>query len=91
MPKMSKQIKRIMKHFDFEKVHKCMVALNWEWGFRGSGVPSIERLREHAENMLHDMEDVDDRCCRCGGFRVTIRQGLLELLFEVDSWRGDNE
>lgn len=91
MPKMSKQIKRIMKHFEFEKVHKCMVALNWEWGFKGSGVPSIEQLREKAESMLHDMEDVDNMIRRCGGFRVTIWHGLLELLFEIDHWRGDNE
>ena len=39
----------IMERFDFERVHKCMKALNWKW--RGEE-PTIDDLKVKAEVLL---------------------------------------
>ena len=48
--KIDKKIKKIMKHFDFEKVHKVMELLDWKWKTEeGVEVPSIKQLKKYAK------------------------------------------
>jgi len=47
----NKLIKHVLEQFDWEKTHKAMVALEWEW--RGEGVPSISQLQSRAVELLN--------------------------------------
>lgn len=41
---------RLNASFDWEKVHKTMVFLEWDWRFEG--VPSIEKIKEASKELL---------------------------------------
>jgi len=87
-----KMIKEILEQFDFEKCQKVMTLLNWYW--YGIGVPTIERMKESAENRLENAADgVLNRERRVnsntpfsvssGGFKATAyknRYGYLDFL-----------
>lgn len=75
---MKKLIKEVLSSFDFEKVHKTMVFLNWTWYFKE--VPNLLELKYTAQELL---EEVCERCLKSkktsrdipyiimtGGFRV---------------------
>ncbi len=88
------QVSQILGAFRFDRVHRAMVALKWEWA--GEGVPSIDRLKEFAENLLrgvaHDGQGKDHVISYAtGGFVATHNQsGMLELAFEIDNKNGLN-
>ena len=42
--------KDLEENFDWEKVHKTMVFLDWKWQFEG--VPSIEKIKESSKKLL---------------------------------------
>ena len=46
-------VNEVLAHFNFEKVHKTMTALNWKW-FDKAAVPTIAELKESAEQRLYD-------------------------------------
>jgi hypothetical protein len=48
------RINEILDEFNFAKVHKTMVALDWKWGTLNGGkdIPTIEELRATAERLL---------------------------------------
>ena len=82
-------IDEIMEHFDFEKVHKVMSFLDWEWDI-GDGeqtVPSTYRLMKQAKQMLKYITQYDDKEYHemaTGGFRAVLNEeGDLELRFEI--------
>lgn len=92
-PKLSvkeRTINAVMEEIDFEKIHKAMMALNWEWW--NQGVPSIEALKKQAYDLL---EDAWEHECSTGtgGFWVEYEgeteedYPLLKLSFQV-SWAG---
>jgi len=78
-----KQIEYIMAHFDFEKVHKVMTLLDWQWlGPKGYGeVPSIEWIKKAARRRLERSKE--NQTLRGGGFCVANHGGNLMLSFEV--------
>ena len=43
--------------FNFEKVHKAMVALDWRWGIPGK-IPTVEELRLAVLGLLDGIEGV---------------------------------
>jgi hypothetical protein len=45
-------IDEIMDEFNFARVHKAMVALDWKWASSKSYIPSMDDLRETAESLL---------------------------------------
>ena len=59
-------IKEIMEEFDFARVRKAMVALDWKWGTLNDsvGIPNIDELKEAAEERLRDAVEL-----RLGGYR----------------------
>jgi hypothetical protein len=89
----------IMDRFDFEKIHKCMQALNWKW--RGEEV-TVEDLKICAEQLINyikrDIEAGVDGAwlsVSTGGFKATghLIQGdwRLTLEFIVAQWEGSPE
>lgn len=49
---LDKMIDEIMDEFNFARVHKAMVALDWKWASSKSYIPSMDDLRETAESLL---------------------------------------
>lgn len=47
-----KMVDEIMESFNFDKVYKAMVALDWKWACSEEGVPTIKELKETAEYLL---------------------------------------
>lgn len=73
-------IDEILDEFDFERVHKVMVALNWEWC---GEVPTIAELRREARRLLRDCANNEGSSLSCGGFCVDNQHGWLILSFQV--------
>ena len=47
-----KLIEEVLDYFDFDKVHKHMVSVNWIWV--GTGVPNHQKLIKRATELLKD-------------------------------------
>jgi len=48
----NQMVDEIMEEFNFAKVHKAMVALDWKWAGSEYKIPSIESLRNEAKHLL---------------------------------------
>ena len=69
--KMKKLIDKIISDFDFEKVHKVMLAVNWRWGST-NGVPPVGSLVLRAQELLQDVSKMDvGYSIGTGGFKAT--------------------
>lgn len=83
----NRRVASIMKNFDFERVHRCMTSLGWEWVGPPKAVPTIDQLRETAEELLKEVAEtssVDDvRCVQTGGFEAWSLHNALVLKFVV--------
>lgn len=79
----------ILDHFDFEKVHRAMVALDWEWA-SCDGVPEISDLRRCARRLLREADEGAYRRVAAGGFVAEKSHGFLTLHFEIDSVDGSD-
>ena len=80
-------IAEVMEDFDFEKVHKVMVLLDWKWyiGNDEQAVPSVYRMMKEAERLLRDCAqyygDREFHACGTGGFMASLDNGTLALQF----------
>jgi hypothetical protein len=74
-----------MDHFDFDKVHKVMLALDWTY-HDSNGVPDKATLRRSARRLLQGC--VERNIGGTGGFVVHIDReyGSLSLAFVVEEW-----
>lgn len=78
---------RIIENFNFERVRKTMLALDWKWfGFKQ--VPSIDEIKEFAANLMWECANKDIDCVSTGGFRVEKdfndpNDPWMRLVFEV--------
>jgi hypothetical protein len=85
------KIDYIIENFDWERIHKAMVALDWFWG-DDDEAPSIGRLVIKARDLLTQAATSaaqhDEEChAATGGLRATAwPDGELRLAFEVDLW-----
>jgi hypothetical protein len=96
-----KAIDDIVDNFDWEKVHKTMVALDWKWAMEegDTEIPSVGQLFRCAVGLLHDAYDGAEKnqinySVRTGGFhaRALVDEKEiyeLKLIFEVCSWEYD--
>ena len=97
---MDKMITGVMEEFDFDKVRKVMLSLDWKWNI-GNGemtVPSTYRLTKQAEKLLKDAASYygkrDFYFCGCGGFVASLDGKDLSLQFilaETTTYAGDYE
>ena len=91
----------IEKNFDWEKVHKTMVFLNWTWGFDFiNGVPSMVQLKNSTKGWLRQCYDTSKRggkrskSISCGGFTMKYAEfhdqpkphNELTLEFTIESF-----
>jgi len=73
------QIDDIMDDFDFDKVHKIMEFLNWEWitDEDGTQVPYISDLRKRARSLLR-IAAKEGGFHGSGGFTAHCQKGYSE-------------
>ena len=93
-----KMVTAVMEDFDFDRVHRVMVNLDWKWDI-GDGemtVPSSYRLTKNAERLLRDAAQHygDKECYSCGrgGFMAHLDGETLTLQFiltEMTSFASD--
>lgn len=78
-----KLVKDILKNFDFKKVHKIMIQLNWHW--RGK-VPTIEDIKYQARKLLENVI-YDEHCwgSGTGGFYAQKTEETVTLYFILES------
>lgn len=95
--RIDEKVQEVIKRFDFKKVHKVMLALNWEWveGKRAQ-VPSIPKLKKHAEWILHHVCDnnIGAYTCMSGGFEAQLTGETLTLRFVIeyiDAYLGNDQ
>ena len=82
-----KAVDNIMDWFDFEKVHKTMRALRWEWIGAEEKIPCQGEIRERARKLLTDAIQ-SEMSIGSGGLQVTYVpvEGFLKLEFVVSEW-----
>jgi len=82
-----------LSRFDFEKVHRTMTKINWEW--HNTGVPTIEQLEATAEQLLRsankDAQENESKASThaTGGFQAVYADETFTLSFiitESDSY-----
>jgi hypothetical protein len=79
-------IDEILDEFNFERVHKVMVALDWTWSGT-DGVPTIADLRRMARSLLKQVvESKGIHSVGSGGFTAYMHYGILGLRFEISSY-----
>ena len=84
-------IDNIMDYFDFDKVLKTMIALDWKWvkeshkSIEDLETPSIERIRKTARRALMRAIEIKDYTSS-GGFEAEYDDGNLYLMFVVEEW-----
>lgn len=84
-------VDNIMDYFDFDKVLKTMIALDWKWvkedhkSIADLEIPSIERIRKTARRLLIRAIEIKDSTST-GGFQAEYDDGTLYLRFVVEEW-----
>ena len=101
----NKTVEGVLQHFDFDKVHQVMKALDWKWAIYDScgsevKVPSVQQLVLRTSNLLedayHGVQETSTRyVISCGGFvaeaeRYEDGEVLLTLSFVVTDWNHSN-
>ena len=90
-----KKIDNILNNFDFDKVHNYMVENNWRWAteFGELIVPSIERLKHRARQILEEVANKEREVTfiATGGFKAIKLYGTLTLDFVIADWYEENE
>ena len=94
----SEAINDIVEHFNWDRVHKAMVALDWKWHDSEGKAPSLGALFRCAVDLLHRAYDgaeieKEDYMAGTGGFyaRAIVDDETkeiveLKLVFELCSW-----
>lgn len=89
MNNLDEQIEQIFENFDFNKVYKCMVTLDWTWA-SSDGTPSINELKSCAKRLLTDVSKKETDLptfISTGGFKATKHEdGNLGLEFNIENW-----
>lgn len=101
MQMLYKEVEAILDDFDFYKVQKAMIALNWTWASTGAEVPDVGDLRRVARQLLNQVYsalDVQDEFyVSTGGFKASGRmftrsnKKYLQLEFIISSWDNHND
>lgn len=79
------QIDEIMDNFDFDRVHRAMVALEWVWTGCNGRTPDKGTLRCEARRLLR--QAAKSEYAATGGLCAENIDGYLRLSFEVDDWK----
>ena len=79
-------VEEILANFDFDKVHRVMQFLDWNWARLGE-VPTVEDLRKEARRLLVSLEG-EPGVKGTGGLRASLKpDGTLSLkCILTESW-----
>ena len=81
--------KEIEENFDWERVHKVMVFLQWEW-HTSQGVPSIKEMKECVQELFSEIEKGNVTAVATGGFYAEKYQcesgDAYRLTFTLCDW-----
>ena len=91
---MDKDVEQVLDNFNFEKVKKVMIALDWKWYINlkeGCQVPSMYQLIKQAERLLYDIKKRDCIFLATGGFEVHYQYGSLTLKFILEESNHEEE
>jgi hypothetical protein len=82
----SDMVSEIISDFDFNKVHRVMKFLDWQWAKLGA-VPSAEDLQKEAQRLLGSLEG-EPGVKGTGGLRASLKnEGTLSLkCILTESW-----
>ena len=81
-----KKTKKILKNFDFEKVHEVMNHLKWVWYDDGLyKTPSIKDLKRTAKELIKQIKKLDVDVISTGGFEVRKNKDTITLQFVLAS------
>jgi hypothetical protein len=94
-PKHYDSIMDCLDEFDFDRVHKIMMHLNWTYS-DSKDVPTVEYLRKQARKYLvlvatEALQTNTEYIASTGGFRYEAKlyeDGFfwLRMAFEIESW-----
>lgn len=82
--KFDKWSENIMNEFDFDRVHKTMKCLNWEW--RNEGVPDIPKIIENARYVMSRAYETESGIVSTGGFEARVTKYGISLKFVLTDW-----
>ena len=79
-------VEEILSNFNFEKVHRTMQYLDWQWAKLG-GVPKVDDLQKEARRLLESLEN-EPGVKGTGGLRASLKEdGTLSLkCILTESW-----
>jgi hypothetical protein len=82
-----KAVNDIMDWFDFEKVHKVMKYLRWNWVSAEDGIPYLGEIKSQARDLL-TRSIQEGQGLGTGGFQVTYlpHENYLKLEFIVSDF-----
>lgn len=81
-----KKTKKILKNFDFEKVHEVMNHLNWVWYNENERkVPTVKELKKTAKELIKEIKKLDVDVISTGGFEVRKDEDAIILQFVLES------
>lgn len=96
-PEQTAAVLRVIDKFDFERVHKAMVAVGWKWSTHNlddldeKEIPSVDRLRDRGAELMWycyqwQDEDPDDVTrVSTGGFSASLElDGTISLEFVLE-------
>lgn len=82
------KLEKLINSFEFNKVHKVMIELNWTWA--NCGVPKVEAMKDCIQDLYNSIENrvVNNEYCFCstGGFCLSYNPDEneeLRLVFEA--------
>lgn len=78
------QISRVLEDFDFEKVHRVMVFLDWKW-WTGR-TPTVPELIDTGTKLIRDAfedNEVEFQTVENGGLMVIRTPNGLQLIFKA--------
>jgi len=87
-------VDKVMDNFDFEKVHKCMVGLDWKWFIADSKssydrlrVPMLSEIKIEARKLLKRVAVRNEtNYIFMGGLEAQYQDDVLSLKFIVSHW-----
>lgn len=77
-------IQDVLDRFDFDKVHKYMTSVNWQ--YRGNGVPTMDELKRTARYSLYQaaISSLPATNAGTGGFMAYKFPWGLSLTFQIE-------
>jgi hypothetical protein len=76
-------IEDVISNFDFHRVYKTMVTLDWNWYTTAGRVPTIGEMQEFARSLLETAANKPG-IYSSGGFFAMCEGNSLSLMFCVD-------